>query len=97
LICGGADYSSITRPSSNLICEKMPWTRKLSSPIDLKDGRILVALADARDVMQTLPRFHQRREHWLYAGALIHEAANGGAMGETGEHLTRALKLEGFI
>jgi hypothetical protein len=77
---------------------RMPWTRKLPSLIELKDGRTLVTLADARDAMRTLPRLHQRREHWLYAGALIHEAANGGgAMGETQAHLTRALRVEGLI
>jgi hypothetical protein len=77
---------------------RMPWTRKLPSLIELKDGRTLVTLADARDVMRSLPRPHLRREHWLYAEALIHEAANGGgAMGETQAHLTRALRVEGLI
>ena len=76
----------------------MPWTRKLATPIELKDGRTLVTLADARALMQSLPANRQRREHWLYAGGLMKEAASSGnSMGQTHGPLMRALRLEGLI
>ena len=76
----------------------MPWTRKLPSLIELKDGRTLVTLADARAVMQSLPTSHQWRERWLYTGGLLKESASSdGALGETHAHLTRALRLEGLL
>jgi len=76
----------------------MSWTRKLPSPIALKDGRTLATLADARSLMQSLPTSRQWREQWLYAGGLLKEAASsGGSVGETQAHLMRALKAEGLI
>lgn len=74
----------------------MPWTRRLTRPIALKDGRLLITLADARAVMLALPERRRRNELWLYAGALLLEAAVlGGAMAETAAQQTRALKAEG--
>jgi hypothetical protein len=76
----------------------MSWSRKLPSPIALKDGRTLSTLADARSLMQSLPISRQSREHWLYVEGLMKEAAMGrGAIRETQTHLTRALRLEGLI
>jgi hypothetical protein len=76
----------------------MPWTRDLSAPIELKDGRTLITLADASALMQSLPANRQRREHWLYAGGLLKEAASSGnSVGQAHGPLMRALRLEGLI
>ena len=62
----------------------MSWSRKLPSPIALKDGRTLATLADARSLMQSLPTSRQWREQWLYYGGLMKEAAIGrGGISET--------------
>ena len=76
----------------------MAWTRKLPAPINLKDGRTIATLADARDVMLSLPGIDQRSEHWLYAGALLPEAATfNGPMGVTLSQLTHALRTVGLF
>jgi hypothetical protein len=76
----------------------MSWSRKLPSPIALKDGRTLATLADARALVLSLPASRQRNEDWLYAMGLMREAAvlNGPA-GVTASQLLRALKAEGLI
>jgi hypothetical protein len=38
----------------------MPWTRKLSEPLILKDGRTLATLGEAREMMLSLPPIHRR-------------------------------------
>jgi hypothetical protein len=76
----------------------MSWSRKLPSPIALKDGRTLSTLADARSLMQSLPTSREWHEHWLYADGLMKEAAMGrGAIREAQTHLTRALRQAGLI
>jgi hypothetical protein len=76
----------------------MPWSRKLPTPVALKDGRTLATLADARAIVQALPERRQRNEHWLYAGELLLEAATRqGPMKITVAQLERALKAEGLI
>ena len=60
----------------------MPWFRKLPMTIELKDGRTLITLADARALMQSLPASRQRSEAWFYVGALL-AATFHGAIGET--------------
>jgi hypothetical protein len=75
----------------------MPWTRRLTRPIALKDGRLLITL-DARAVMLALPECRRRNEPWLCAGALLLEAAVlGGAMAEAAAQQTRALKAEELL
>jgi hypothetical protein len=76
----------------------MPWSRPLSEPIVLKDGRVIATLNDARAVMRTLPAQTQNNDVWLYTGGLLLEAATSdGPMGETIANLRRALKAEGLI
>jgi hypothetical protein len=76
----------------------MPWSRKLTKPITLKDGRPIATLADAQAIVLALPERHQRNEHWLYTGELLREAATlAGPMKITVAQLTRALKAEGLI
>jgi hypothetical protein len=54
----------------------MRWTRKLSEPITLKDGRTLAALGEAREMMLSLPPIHRRGEIWRYAAELLKQAAD---------------------
>jgi hypothetical protein len=76
----------------------MPWSRELSAPIILKDGREIATLNDARAVMRSLPAKIQNNDTWLYAGGLLLEAATSdGPMGETIAHLRRALRAEGLL
>jgi hypothetical protein len=76
----------------------MPWSRKLPTPIVLKDGRTLATLADARALVLSLPACRQRSEDWFYAMGLIREAAVlGGPAGVTVTQLIRALKADGLI
>jgi hypothetical protein len=76
----------------------MPWSRKLSAPIALKDGRTIATLADARAIMLSLPISRQRIEPWFYVGALLQEAATvPGSISETQAHLMQALRLEALI
>jgi len=76
----------------------MPWTRKLLSPIALKDGRVIATLSDAARLMLTLPELHARYPHWHYAGELLIMAAGDKKSIEEAEaQLTIALKTEGLI
>jgi hypothetical protein len=52
----------------DLFCypDAMAWTRKLTPPIILKDGRLLEILSDVRETMLTLPERH------LFAGLQRH-------------------------
>jgi hypothetical protein len=76
----------------------MPWSRNLAKPIALKDGRLLVTLADARALMLSLPEPVQRKEYWIYVGALMLEAATSRCViSETRAELTLALRAEGLI
>jgi len=34
----------------------MPWSRKLATPIVLKDGRMIATLGEAREMMLSVPR-----------------------------------------
>jgi hypothetical protein len=38
--------------------------RKLTPPIQLKDGRVLDTLADVRELMLSLPERHLQDGHW---------------------------------
>jgi hypothetical protein len=57
----------------------MPWIRKLNEPFALKDGRILVAVADAHRMMVALPEARLRSFHWRRPHELLNKAANSGA------------------
>jgi hypothetical protein len=64
----------------------------------LHDGRTLVTLADARELMRSLPSQRQRDEQWRYVDGLLLEAATGrGAMGRVKIQLLHALKIEGLV
>jgi hypothetical protein len=76
----------------------MAWNRKFVVPIELKDGRSLATLADARVFIRSLPGRRRSSEEWLYADGLLSEAALGrGALRSATMHLKVALTTEGLI
>jgi hypothetical protein len=77
---------------------RMPWSRQLSAPIVLKDGRVIATLNDARVIMRSLPARSQSSDVWLYAGGLMLEAATSAApIGETADQLRRTLRSDGLL
>ncbi len=76
----------------------MTWTAEFWRPIALKDGRMIATLAEARDVIATLPALHQGAEHWQDADEMLSRAAAApSAMDDALAQLLRALKAEGLI
>jgi hypothetical protein len=77
----------------------MPWTRKLTPPIRLKDDRLLETLADVRSLILSLPERHLRNGHWFYAGELLMDAATrrGVSLHDVQQQVMIALKAEGLI
>jgi hypothetical protein len=77
----------------------MPWARKLKAPIALHDGRQLRTLADARDLIRSLPTPDQQTEEWRHATELLMAAAEGkwGALGAATDQLCLVLKEERLI
>jgi hypothetical protein len=56
----------------------MPWNSRLRHPIALADGRTLRTLADARDMILSLPERDQLREKWQTLAAVLLSAAQAG-------------------
>jgi len=78
----------------------MNWTSKFPKPIALKDGRKIMSLIQARDLIITLPSPHLKNAHWEYATDLIFDAARTGddvAIIMAYEQFTRALKAESLL
>jgi hypothetical protein len=76
----------------------MTWNRKFSTPIVLKDSRVIATLNDARVVMRSLPARSQSSEVWVYAFGLMLEAATSDSpIDETAAQLRRALKADGLL
>jgi hypothetical protein len=53
----------------------MPWNSRLRHPIHLADSRVLRTLADARDMIQSLPERDQRQDKWHTLANLLMSAA----------------------
>jgi hypothetical protein len=76
----------------------MPWTRKFSNPIVLKDGRTIATLREAAELILTLPERTQLRPHWQYAGELLTETAEQGLDPiDAWAQFRRALIAEGML
>ena len=76
------------------------WSRKLTRPIALNDGRALATLSEARAFILALPEPHQHSERWRYAEELLNKAAENGekyAVMDASAQLNRALKAEGLL
>src|SRR5450432_2325718 len=84
----------------DLQAECMSWIRKLDEPIELKDGRMLVTLADAHRLMLALPEARLRSYHWQYTSDLLKKFASRGspsAFAQALAQLPRALRSEGLL
>jgi hypothetical protein len=76
----------------------MTWARKLSKPIALKDGRTIATLAEAREMMLSLPPIHRRGPVWRFAAEVLNEAATDRtSVSDAEAKFTRALQAEGLI
>jgi hypothetical protein len=53
----------------------MPWNSRLRHPIPLDDSRVLRTLADARDMILSLPERDQREDKWQMLAKLLIGAA----------------------
>ena len=76
----------------------MPWTSECKTPLRLKVGRAIETLADARNVILSLPEYQQRRDYWGYAATLLMGAAQAGnreTIEDAYRQLARALRLIG--
>jgi hypothetical protein len=84
--------------AANQLRCRMPWTRKLASPITLKDGRTIATLNQARELMLELPVRHQVRPHWQFTAELLLEATeHNGNIDDAWAQLSRALTVEGLL
>jgi hypothetical protein len=54
---------------------RMTWHRKLPTTFYLNDGRSIVTLAHARDLLLELPAPHRAGDHWVSAGELLLQGA----------------------
>jgi hypothetical protein len=78
----------------------MPWSRKLATPITLKDGRTIATLSQARELMLSLPITHRRGDMWRYTAGLLNVAAGDNSYVphiEAEAQFIRSLKIEGLL
>lgn len=79
----------------------MPYSRKLSEPIMLNDGRTFATLRDAADFALTLSDRHKADPAWAYAIELMMKAARTGAtladLQEAERQIYTALRGDGLI
>jgi hypothetical protein len=75
----------------------MPWTRKLSNPIFLRDTRVLATLSDARQFLLDLPSRDQRNARWQPTWALLLDASRKQSILASAEaQLRTALNADGW-
>ena len=70
----------------------MSWSRKLSEPIALDDGRAFATLRDAADFMLRLPEPHLSNMHWQIAAEAMMKADNPRSSVEELQAAERILK-----
>ena len=78
----------------------MPWSRKLATPIVLKDGRTIATLGEAREMMLSLSPVRRRADMWRYTADLLNVAAADNSYvphTEAEAQFLRSLKAEGLI
>ena len=78
----------------------MPWSRKLSTPVVLKDGRALSTLGQAREMMLSIPVESRRGQMWRHVAHLLNEAAADNTASPPADaewQLIRALEFEGLL
>jgi hypothetical protein len=78
----------------------MTWSRRLPEPLRLNDGRTVATLAEARDLMLTLPHETEIDPHWRQAAEVLLKAAYRGRQDpihDASRELSRALRANGLI
>ena len=76
----------------------MAWIEPFWKPIKLRDGRTLITLEDARELIAALPASKQAESHWQNAQALLTRASiSPSAMDEALTVVLGALNAEGLI
>jgi len=76
----------------------MPWSRPLSEPIVLKDGRRVTTLAEVRELIVSIPPRYRQGAGWRYLGEFLGEAADDRAtVAEVEEMLLKGLKGAGLL
>ena len=78
----------------------MKWTYKFETPIMLKDGRSIVSLVHARDLLIDLPALRAERPHWQQTTDRLFEAARTGrpdTIAWAYTQLMLALKTDGLV
>jgi hypothetical protein len=84
--------------TANLLRRRMPWTAEFWRPINLKDGRRIGGLAEARVLILSLPEPSQSHAHWRHAAEMLARAAESkSAIDDAHAQMLRALKAEGLI
>jgi hypothetical protein len=68
---------TLLRSTSPTIFGRMPWNSRLRHPIPLSDDRVLRTLANARDMVLSLPERDQHQEKWQMLANLLTSAARG--------------------
>jgi hypothetical protein len=81
---------------------RVSWSRKLTRPIVVKHGRpgTLKTLADARDLIRSLPARRQQQTAWQQAAELLFKAAGSSApqdIADATAQLYSALASEGWL
>ena len=77
----------------------MLWSRKLIKPIELKDGRVLDRLIEARNLYVELPERSRNSPHWQNAAGAIMAAATSQDTGDVAYATARlllAVRAEGL-
>jgi hypothetical protein len=78
----------------------MRWSQKLSIPVRLRNGRVLVTIPEVRELLKSLPPARQRALHWRYVEEIVAEIS-GSPKSESVRDLTPplicALEAEGMI
>jgi hypothetical protein len=79
----------------------MPWSAKFATPISLNDGRRLMTLDDAAELVMGLPDARLHKSCWANAIDVLIDAsqdeAPSGAIAEAEAKLAIAFRLEGLI
>ena len=78
----------------------MTWSRRLPEPLRLNDGRTIATLAEARDLMLTLPHDPEIDPRWREAAETLLKAAYRGRQDpihDARRELSRALRANGLI
>jgi hypothetical protein len=76
----------------------MPWSRKLSAPLVLKDGRVISTLGQAREMMLSVPPDVRREPVWRYITEFLDDAAaDKASVAHVEELLLRGLKAARMI